>query len=327
VFTLYLLDRIETKYCIPNNKLICDYFDLITGVSTGGLIALGITTRKPISEIIAIYENNLHKIFPGHSDYLIPRLYNGITSTLWQALGYKYDNDSLYKIATEIFGDKCMPEAENLICIPSYNLTQHACDISKKPYGGMTRDINRMMKDVIMMTSAAPMYLPTHKYNDQYYVDGGIYANNPTIIGIAEAKRYFVGKNKSYENYGVMSIGNINYIENSDPSTLLMPNTFWKLTNLSYLIDIIFYSNALYTDNLCKLLTHDTDNLYVRLEAKPQNDLAIDLDSTDPKKIALLKSIANEMMDGLLTESSTRYDPTIAKFFDKERTYENFINK
>lgn len=37
-----------------------------------------------------------------------------------------------------------------------------------------------------MATSAAPTYLPIHNVNKTNYIDGGVYANNPILVGLTE---------------------------------------------------------------------------------------------------------------------------------------------
>ena len=46
---------------------ICDYFDLICGTSTGGIIAIGLALGMPASEILSFYLDNAGMIFPRQS--------------------------------------------------------------------------------------------------------------------------------------------------------------------------------------------------------------------------------------------------------------------
>jgi len=46
-------------------------------------------------------------------------------------------------------------------------------------------------------------------YDRKQFIDGGVYANNPTMIGVVEALRYFVGNNKKFQKLMVMSIGSL----------------------------------------------------------------------------------------------------------------------
>jgi len=46
---------------------IIDHFDLITGTSTGGIIAIGLAMETPAEEIARFYETEEPKIFPKRS--------------------------------------------------------------------------------------------------------------------------------------------------------------------------------------------------------------------------------------------------------------------
>jgi len=57
-----------------------------------------------------------------------------------------------------------------------------------------------------MCSAAAPTYFKPYKMDTDYYIDGGIFANNPSINGIVEAKRFFVGVNKPYKNFSLLEV-------------------------------------------------------------------------------------------------------------------------
>lgn len=324
--SLYMLRNIEKQYC--KGKPIVNYFDMICGTSTGSIIAMGLSTGKSVDEMIEKYESNATKIFPNHYSFYPLKLYYQIKNFVCQTVGYKYKNTNLKILADEIFGDKKMTEAKNLICIPAYNLSRNDVDITKNPcYGGFTRDKHRLIKDVVMASSAAPTYFPSYKYNDQYYVDGGLYANNPSLIGITEATKYFVGKHKQYTNYKVLSIGNINHIENKNPSNSYswFQNYFWNFGRISYLMDVIFDANAKNIHNMCMLITQNTENEYVRveLESNHRNGLqTIQLDSSDPNDIKKMEVNADDHMIRILHKAGTNYNDKIEQFFTEEKTYD-----
>ena len=47
------------------------------------------------------------------------------------------------------------------------------------------------MVDVVLATTAAPTYLPAHPLRGLRLVDGGMWANNPTLVAIVEAVTTF----------------------------------------------------------------------------------------------------------------------------------------
>jgi predicted acylesterase/phospholipase RssA len=64
-------------------------------------------------------------------------------------------------------------------------------------------DSNISVISAINATSAAPLYYPTVKIEDgSWLIDGGVVANNPSLIGYNEARNYF-----KTSNIKVFSIG------------------------------------------------------------------------------------------------------------------------
>ena len=77
-----------------------EHFDLITGTSTGGIIALGLGLGKSAQEIVEFYREHGPQIFRGTS--LVER-----TTGLWRQLwGPKHSHDVLRKALTQVLGDK-----------------------------------------------------------------------------------------------------------------------------------------------------------------------------------------------------------------------------
>ena len=62
LFSACLLKKIETECC--GNDTVGDFFDLIAGTSTGGIIAVGLGCRVPCSEIADLYATRGSEIFP-----------------------------------------------------------------------------------------------------------------------------------------------------------------------------------------------------------------------------------------------------------------------
>jgi uncharacterized protein len=85
LYSARILERFEKKF----NCHIADYFDLICGTSTGGLIALGLSLNIPAKDISKLYNEGGDKIFPRQ---------NSILSGFRQLfLRSKYDNSELIR--------------------------------------------------------------------------------------------------------------------------------------------------------------------------------------------------------------------------------------
>lgn len=174
---------------------ITDYFDLIVGTSTGGIIALALAIGKRPEEIAKFYIDQGKKIFP-------PKIFN------WPKTFFRnrYDSTPLEAAIKGYFGEKKLADSQKRLVIPSYNLSKDDIYLFKTPHHErLTRDHREYMWKVAMATAAAPVFLPVFKEIDNIrLVDGGVWANNPTMIGVVEAVSML---NISLRSIKVLSLG------------------------------------------------------------------------------------------------------------------------
>lgn len=157
---------------------ITDHFDLITGTSTGGIIALALGLGIPPQEVVQFYINKGPDIFP-KSFWLYLR-------HCWQN---KFDSAPLEKALRECFGDNLLGNSRKRLIIPSYNLGEdHIYLFKTAHHERLKRDYKVPMWKVALATCAAPTYFPSFQDVEHIrLVDGGVWANNPTMLGIVEA--------------------------------------------------------------------------------------------------------------------------------------------
>lgn len=175
VFTLGVLTQFEKFLGKPVNN----YFDLIVGTSTGGIIALGLGKGFSATELLKFYTDMGRDIFAGN------RILNAL-----KHLGFsKYKNEILKKSLENKFRNTRLGESKIRLVIPSQNLDTGEVHLFKTAHHESLReDYKIKMSEVSLATSAAPTYFRTFKSsNGLYLVDGGIYANNPVAIAASEA--------------------------------------------------------------------------------------------------------------------------------------------
>ena len=163
--------------CLPNT--IGQYFDLIAGTSTGGIIALALGLGLSARETLAFYEEHGPHIFCGN-----PRLRG------WRSwLRAKYDPMPLRSALEKVFGERKLGNSTKRLVIPSFNIDTgevHVWKTSHHPR--FERDYRSLAVDVAMSTAAAPTYFPTHRMDcGTPLIDGGMWANNPIAVAIVEA--------------------------------------------------------------------------------------------------------------------------------------------
>jgi patatin-like phospholipase/acyl hydrolase len=160
------------------NINITDHFDLITGTSTGGIIALGLGARIRPREIVEFYVSNGPAIFKRGC---FPKIRHFFIS--------KHKPAPLETALKECFGDKRLADSHKRLVIPSYNIGDDSVYLFKTPHHErLRRDFKVPMWQVARATSAAPTYFPAFCGVDNLrLVDGGVWANNPSVVGITEA--------------------------------------------------------------------------------------------------------------------------------------------
>jgi predicted acylesterase/phospholipase RssA len=186
-----VLKQIETH----TGKRIADLFDLVAGTSTGGILALGLTkpdeTGGPqftASEMCDLYLKEGETIFP-HSIVQEVRTLHGLADA-------RYPAKPIERILAERFGKTMLSQALTEVVIPSYDLSAPGPFFFKREYAkSETEDWDEPMALVARATSAAPTYfdpavLPSADgHADHALVDGGTFANNPTVSGYVDALR------------------------------------------------------------------------------------------------------------------------------------------
>ncbi|TWU64532.1 putative sporulation hydrolase CotR [Crateriforma conspicua] len=176
LFSAALLAKIEESL---DGISIVDHFDLITGTSTGGIIALGLGAGLRPREIVQFYASEGPTIFRKKPIWT--------SAKAW--FRNKYAQEPLKASLQRYFQDKLLAESNKRLVIPSYNLAKDEVYVFKTPHHPrLTTDGRVPMWKVALATSAAPTYFPCCDHVDSMrLVDGGLWANNPTMVGIVEA--------------------------------------------------------------------------------------------------------------------------------------------
>lgn len=185
VFPAAFLASIEER-C---GKPIGEYFDLIAGTSTGGIIAIGLAMGMSAKDILKIYEENGPAIFAQEQTGVrgwIDKKYRSAKHVLW---GPKYNSANLKVALSEVFQDKLLGDASTRLLIPSWHAERQKVYIFKTAHHPrLAMDYKELAVDVALATSAAPTYFQQHQTQSGVgLVDGGIWANNPTGLAVVEA--------------------------------------------------------------------------------------------------------------------------------------------
>ena len=182
LFAAALLEYMEQHFL--GGELIGRYFDLITGTSTGGIIAIGLGAEVPASDIYRMYIERGREIFPPWR--------RSVLRPFLRPFRYSYDIGALSRILQEVFRSKRLRESVTRLCIPAYEGKYCEPYIFKTPHHPDFRhDGGQLMSKVATCTSVAPTFFRTLEDDGYVFIDGGVWANNPVMVGLVDALSCF----------------------------------------------------------------------------------------------------------------------------------------
>ncbi|KAI4321537.1 hypothetical protein MLD38_034905 [Melastoma candidum] len=205
---------------------LADYFDVISGTSTGGLVTAMLASPndagRPIfaaKDIKDFYLENCPKIFPQDTCMLAP-----VVNVVKALSGPKYDGKYLHQLVREKLGDRKLHQTITNVVIPTFDIKTLQPTIFSSYEVKKNENIDALMSDICISTSAAPTYLPAHtfetkdstgKIKEFNLIDGGVAANNPTLVAMGEVTKTIMGgssdffpiKPMDYARYLVISLG------------------------------------------------------------------------------------------------------------------------
>ena len=190
--SILMLEKLEKglQRKFNDTKTIGERFDLIVGTSTGGIIGSGLAIGKSAKEIRILYEELLEKIFSPYNRGIIKP---------------KYNQNILKEELAKILEDKSLDDVKVPLCLTSTDISTAKATFFKSPYQEKYEQRkDEKLIDAVLATSAAPIFFPLVKTQYKSYLsDGGLVANNPTMVGIVEGFEI----TKDMSQLKVLSIG------------------------------------------------------------------------------------------------------------------------
>jgi patatin-like phospholipase/acyl hydrolase len=300
IFSAAVLAHVEADLGIN----ICDHFDLIVGTSTGGIIAIGLALGLRPKEILDFYLNEGPTIFP-----------QGFTASPLRRFRHwflnKFDVAVLEKALRCTFGDRKLGDCMKRLVIPSFSLEANDVYLFKTPHHPrLRRDLHVPAWQAALATASAPTFFQAAKAPDhQRLVDGGIWANNPSLVGLTEAHATLACP---LEQVSILNIGT------STECKEWPKRRDWggKISWAADVADLIMSSQSQAISKQCGLLLRKR---FYRLDIQvPAGAFA--LDRYDNQKLmaraahATRHAIPN--IEGFFCHRSTPFDPKV----DQERT-------
>jgi patatin-like phospholipase/acyl hydrolase len=172
-------------------KPISQLFDLISGTSAGGHIALALATpgdeEKPkwsAEELAAYYREAYGRIFD-NSGFKVLDALKGLTNE-------RYSADGIDSALNEVFGEVKLSEALIEVLITAFEVESGEPHFFLRSEARNDPKKDHLMSFVARATSAAPTYFePAAKFSGEEglaFLDGALFANNPSMCAFAHAQ-------------------------------------------------------------------------------------------------------------------------------------------
>lgn len=217
-----ILKKIVDRWGINPNELY-RHFDVITGTSIGGILALAVASGVSLDILVNFFTVNgpyiftTSRFFPSVAPSILTKLsvLSGLSNSFYPAGTSGIGVDKLYSTLSSVLGDATLQDMKTNVLITSFEKNDVDPVFEKYTntpvyFSNISSDIlpslqgqNLKAVDVGMCTSAAPLYFPPYTIGGSSYIDGGVVNNNPAAVALSVAKSLKPTANRSC----VLSLG------------------------------------------------------------------------------------------------------------------------
>lgn len=256
MITVEVLDRIEEllrkETGGKDEFVLADYFDYISGTSTGAIIAAALSLGWSVDRIRKFYINSGEQMFD--------------KASLLKKFKYQYEDKELKKLLKKEFGSDTTLGSEELktllMMVMRNSSTDSPWPVSNNPrakYNSRKRDdcnLDLPLWQLVRASTAAPVYFPPEKVrigkHNFIFVDGGITTyNNPSFqtFLMATLGPYNLGWETGEDKLLIVSIGTGT---SPDANADLSPNEMNLLYNASAIPSALMFAALNEQDLLCR---------------------------------------------------------------------------
>lgn len=184
IIVLKQLVKLEELLDMPLYKA----FDLISGTSTGGIIAILLSCGYSAKDVLNFYVSHSKNIFKKR--FLRFGLFRP-----------KYDDTYFNEVIKKYINETKLSES----CTDSITIGYNMSTRDKLIFNSMLAKSNKMnnynLTDVIRCTASAPTFFKPVLLNKNYIIDGGLVINNPSLL----CYDYIINSDIEYDKLNILS--------------------------------------------------------------------------------------------------------------------------
>lgn len=300
-------------------------FDLITGTSTGGILACALAAGIPMDKVIGLYRQHGPSIFPEK----VPSSILQLVLQFPRRRGLvRRGAEALEQALADVLGTETIGEVYArrgiALAIPSVQMGHHRSWVFKSAHlpNSKHRDDGYRLVDACMATSAAPVFRSlawvknTTDDGGLVFADGGLWANNPVLVALIDALEL----TRPGDTIEVFCLGTC------PPPTgdqIAKDDADWGYGQWRFGADVpnVAISAQQYAyDNMARMLAGHVDRKarilrFPHAEVPPSILAHLDLDETSPKA-----------MEALITQAQADASQTLSVAGDKNSADGALIN-
>ncbi|MCX6181858.1 MAG: patatin-like phospholipase family protein [Bacteroidetes bacterium] len=303
---VYLEKQLQIKSGNANAR-IADYFDFVAGTSTGGILTCALLTpdapgstkaKYTATEVLGFYKDRGTDVFNLPFWHKIKSA-DGVVDE-------KYPSDGIESALKDYFADGQFKDLIKPCLITSYDIERRRAHFFTSIDAKVDADSNFKVVDVARSTSAAPTYFQAASVKamsgkEFALIDGGVFANNPTLCAYAEIRQHVKNfadsqKNATAKEMMILSIGT----GVSEKTYMYEDAKDWGMAQwVKPIIDIMMSGVSETTDFVLQQMFDSVDKpeQYVRVNIEIPQGTSTEMDNATPENIKALMLLGEKLVD------------------------------